>query len=97
MQRTFVNNYGRKTSVRPGLREFSKKIIAAVTVLWFCGALFGIIAVTVQLARGDYVVSLDALLTYIGAPMSGGVIGYMLKSAFENREKIRFGQTDGEI
>jgi hypothetical protein len=34
-------------------------------------------------------IHLPELLTYIGAPVGGGILGYLLKSAFENREKIR--------
>lgn len=37
------------------------------------------------------VVPLSDYLMYIGAPMTGGIVSYMLKSAFENREKIRRG------
>ena len=36
-------------------------------------------------------VPLADYLMYIGAPMTGGIVSYMLKSAFENREKIRRG------
>ena len=41
------------------------------------------------LVKGSYAVSLDSLLTYIGAPMGCGIAGYLAKSAFENREKIK--------
>ena len=34
-------------------------------------------------------VHLPELLTYIGAPVGGGILGYLLKSAFENKEKIK--------
>ena len=69
--------------------EFSKRTICAMTVLWFIGAAVGIAAVIVQLAGGSYSVQLDSLLNYIGMPMTGGIVGYMAKSALENREKIR--------
>ena len=57
--------------------------------LWFAGALFGAVVVVVQLTRTDYTVSIDILLNYIGMPMTGGIVGYLVKSAFENREKIK--------
>ena len=73
------------------LSEFSKRVIAALTLIWFLGAFAGLIVVAVQLQRGDYTVMLSDLLTYIGAPMTGGLLGYFIKAAVENREKIRRG------
>lgn len=42
-----------------------------------------------QMIRAPDAVSIDALLTYIGAPMGCGIVGYLAKSAFENKEKIK--------
>lgn len=42
-----------------------------------------------QMIRAPDAVTLDSLLTYIGAPMGCGIAGYLAKSAFENREKIK--------
>lgn len=64
-------------------QAFSKKVIAAMTVLWFIAALFGGVVVWIK----GY--GLEALLSFVGAPMAGGIIGYMVKSAMENREKIK--------
>ena len=77
-----------KTKTKP--KEFSKKVITAMTLLWFVAALFGGVVVWVN----DY--GLEALLSYVGAPMTGGIIGYMIKSAMENREKIKKDQTEEE-
>lgn len=68
--------------------EFSKKIIGALTVTWFAGALVGFAVVIVQVVRGD-MVNISDVLMYIGAPMTGGVLAYYLKAASENKEKIR--------
>lgn len=77
--------------------EFSKKVIIAITVIWFIGALFGFFVVAVQTIRNDMSVNLSDLLLYIGAPMTGGIVSYMLKSAQENKEKIKNGNlTKGE-
>lgn len=70
-----------RTKSKP--KEFSKKVIVAMTFLWFAAAIFGGIVVW----RQGY--GLDSLLSYVGAPMTGAIIGYMAKSAFENREKIK--------
>jgi len=73
------------------LTEFSKRVIAALIVVWFVGALVGVAVVAVQTARGDMTVNLSDLLVFIGAPMTGGVVAYLLKSAYENKEKIKQG------
>lgn len=71
------------------LTEFSKKVIAALVAVWFVGALVGVAVVAVQTLRGDMTVNLSDLLVYIGAPMTGGIVTYLLKSAYENKEKIK--------
>lgn len=71
------------------ITEFSKKVVFLLTIVWFLGAVFGVVCVSVQLIRQDYSIGLSELLTYIGAPMTGGILGYMLKAGFENREKIK--------
>ena len=70
-------------------REYSKSALAAMIVLWFIGAVFGGFVVLWQLFTDAYAVQLDSLLNYIGMPMSGGIVTYMVKSALENREKIK--------
>lgn len=47
------------------------------------------VVVVWQMIRAPDAVSIDALLTYIGAPMGCGIVGYLAKSAFENKEKIK--------
>ena len=80
------------------LREYSKKIIRIMIILWFAGAAFGAAVIIVELVgvfcgTDSYslglTVHLPELLNYIGMPVGGGIVGYLLKSAFENREKIR--------
>ena len=80
------------------MKEYSKRIIKAMVALWFCGAVFGAAVIVVELVAtlsgvGGYsmgvAIHLPELLTYIGAPVGTGILGYLLKSAFENREKIK--------
>lgn len=71
------------------VKEYSKKIIRLMVILWFVGALFGMAVVIVQLCIESYSVSIDAVMNYIGMPVSGGIVSYMLKSAWENKEKIK--------
>lgn len=83
----------KKENEKPNkLQEFSKRIIVALAVMWFIGASIGIAVVLVQVIRNDLTVNLSDLLMYIGAPMTGGIMTYMLKSAFENKEKIKKGK-----
>lgn len=80
------------------MKQYSKQIIKAMVGLWFAGAAFGAVVIVVELvatlAGADgysmaITVHLPELLTYIGAPVGSGIVGYLLKSAFENREKIK--------
>ena len=70
--------------------EFSKRVVVAMTLLWFMAAIFGGVVVYLH----NY--GLESLLTFVGAPMTGGILGYMLKSAFENTEKIKRSTTEGK-
>lgn len=69
--------------------EYSKRQLSAIVKLWFAGAIFGMCYCIVQLIIAPGTATLDGLLTYIGAPMSCGVVTYLIKSAMENREKIK--------
>lgn len=80
------------------LKEYSKRVLSLMIALWFIGAAFGSVVIVIELAAtligsGEYSIALTVhlpeLLTYIGAPMTGGIIGYLIKSAMENREKIK--------
>ncbi len=70
-------------------REYSKLALTAMIVLWFVGAVFGMTVVVWQLVTAAYTVNIGDVLMYIGGPMTGGIVGYLVKSAVENREKIR--------
>ena len=70
-------------------------MVAALIIVWFAGVLLGTAVVAVQTLRGDMTVNLSDLLLYIGAPMTGGIVTYLLKSAYENKEKIKSGRAGG--
>lgn len=72
------------------MKEFSKKIVFALCVLWVVTAVFGIIVVAVEPS------GLESLFNFIGLPFASAVVGYLCKSAFENREKIRKEETYAE-
>lgn len=71
------------------IKQYSKRVVTAMIVAWFVGIAFGMAVIIWQMIRAPDAVSLDGLLTYIGAPMGCGIAGYLAKSAFENREKIK--------
>ena len=77
------------------MKQYSKRIVKALIAVWFAGAAFGAFCVAAELLTAyvspSYVITvhLPELLTYIGGPTSCGIIGYLAKSAFENREKIK--------
>ena len=71
------------------IKQYSKRVVTAMSVAWFIGIAFGMCVIVFQMIRAPDAVPLDSLLTYIGAPMGCGIAGYLTKSAFENREKIK--------
>lgn len=70
-------------------KQYSKRVVTAMIIAWFVGIAFSMGVIVWQMIRAPDAVSLDSLLTYIGAPMGCGIAGYLAKSAFENREKIK--------
>ena len=74
---------------KPTIKQYSKRVVSAMVLAWFAGIAFGMGVVVWQMIRAPDAVSLDSLLTYIGAPMGCGIAGYLAKAAFENREKIK--------
>ena len=70
-------------------KQYSKRVVTAMIIAWFSGIVFGMAVIVWQMIRAPDAVSLDSLLTYIGAPMGCGITGYLAKSTFENREKIK--------
>lgn len=93
------NNKKNKTS----WREYSKVIIVAMVVLWFTVAIYGAIITGYQLMLTPDSVDIDSLFSYVGLPMTGGIVTYLIKSAVENKQKIKnsakendFDEEDGE-
>ncbi len=69
-------------------KEFSKVAIGYLTGLWIAVGVAGLVIAVFNFTLygcADF----EALYTYVGAPMSCGLVGYFVKAAIENREKIR--------
>lgn len=79
------------------MKNYSKMVVRWMIVLWFIGAAYGAFVVSLEVHailskenfNGIITVHLPELLSYIGIPMSCAIAGYLAKSAFENREKIK--------
>lgn len=75
------------------LPTVSKRIVVALVMMWFIGAIYGMIYCLVELILSaildGYTVHFGELLTYIGTPVSGFLIGYLAKSAFETKESMK--------
>ncbi|MBQ8837284.1 MAG: hypothetical protein IJ002_07250 [Clostridia bacterium] len=80
-------SFKKKKPKKKSFVRFSKKCLCAMIVLWFIAALVCAVVVAVQLIRGDMAVNTGDLVTCVGIPMTGGVIGYMIKSAVEDNTK----------
>lgn len=87
-------------------KEYSKRVLGLMVLLWFLGAIFGAAVIVVELSAvlntdNEYsayiTIHLSDLLMYIGAPITGGIVSYLIKSALENREKIKKSETGLEI
>ena len=77
--------------------RFSKLVLAAMTAAWFLGVIFGIAVVAWQCIKSPESAALDSLLVYIGAPMTGGIVSYMIKSAIEdNCAHLRKSEADAD-
>lgn len=70
------------------ITEYSKRVLMIITILWLMVALWGCILVTLQFVWYS-VLDLSYILTYVGAPMGGGLVAYLIKSALENKQKIK--------
>lgn len=71
------------------LQEYSKRCIAAMIILWFIVAIYGMVVEIILLFKNPELVSLEGLFGYVGIPMTGGIVGYLIKSAVENKTKIK--------
>lgn len=70
-------------------KEFSKLAIIALTSLWITSGTVGLILNVVCFILYGELEGLEALYSFIGTPMSCGLVGYFIKAAVENREKIK--------
>ena len=75
-----------KPKKRGNMTTFSKKAVVAFIVAWFLIMAFGVWWCTVQVLRGDMSTNIGDLLVFVGAPVTGAIIGYLAKSAYEKKK-----------
>ena len=75
-------------------REYSKRLLTGLVAAWFAGLVYGMVFCLLQWRATPDNTAIAELLTYIGAPMSSGVVGYLIKSAMENRIKLQKNDLD---
>lgn len=77
-------------------RQYSKRVLTVMCNIWIAGAWIGCGMVMMQLAANIIIgmrtgcmvsVDLSAYFGYIGGPMLGGIVGYLVKSALEDKRK----------
>lgn len=78
----------------PDMVEFSKRFVVLISKVYIGGAIFGGVIVASQLVAsivtdGMVTADLSSYLTFLAVPLSCGIVGYMGKAAFENKEKIK--------
>lgn len=78
-----------KKKRKKSIKEYSKKVLRFMILLWFIVALFGIGVTIYQLWKTPEYVNLDGLYNFVAIPISGGVVSYLIKSAIENKQKIK--------
>ena len=71
------------------VRETSKRILFWMARIWAAGGIYGILYESIRLAISPETATLDALYAYLGLPLTLGVVGYLIKTAAENKEKIK--------
>ena len=67
----------------------SDTVLMLMLILWFIGAIWGMTIVTVQVFRDSYSIDIGSVLTYIGAPVSGYIITWLIKNLTENNIRTK--------
>lgn len=71
--------------------RYSKRVLKTIVIIWIIVVAYSLFVSTYLLFIAPEFAAdvFKSLLVYVDAPMTGGVIGYFIKSARENTEKIK--------
>jgi len=70
-------------------RQYSKRLIAALLIMWAIGALIGAVYEFIRLRISPETASMDAFYIYLAAPFSFGIPSYVIPNIYLNREKVK--------
>lgn len=70
-------------------RQYSKRILAVLLVLWGIGAVVGGVYEYVRLFISPETASMDAFYIYLAAPLTCGIPSYIIPNIYLNIQKIK--------
>ncbi len=77
------------------LDQYSKCVVNAMIEVWFKVVIFGAVIIVAESVMAfcfptyGIIIHLPEYMNFVGRPMELGIVMYMAKAAFENREKIK--------
>lgn len=70
-------------------KQYSKRLIAALLIMWAIGAVIGVIYEFIRLYAFPETASMDSFYIYLAVPLSCGIPSYVVPNIFLNREKVK--------
>lgn len=70
-------------------RQYSKRILAVLLVLWGIGAVVGGVYEYIRLFISPETASMDAFYIYLAAPLTCGIPSYIIPNIYLNIQKIK--------
>lgn len=80
---------GIKNSFVLWARQYSKRILAVLLVLWGIGAVVGGVYEYIRLFISPETASMDAFYIYLAAPLTCGIPSYIIPNIYLNIQKIK--------
>lgn len=78
---------------RNHLKEFSKVIITIIIFIWIIVMIYGLALNSYFAITSPEQVEMAPYYEFIGIPITGGILGYLIKAATENKQKIKNNKT----
>lgn len=78
---------------RNHLKEFSKIIITIIIFIWLVVMVYGLVLNSYFAITSPEQVEMAPYYEFIGIPITGGILGYLIKAATENKQKIKNNKT----
>lgn len=70
-------------------RQYSKRLITFLLVVWVIGAVIGVIYEFIRMIISPETAGMESLYVYLAVPFTCGIPAYLIPAAIVNREKIR--------